>query len=343
MNCDAVRKKAVFLDPRNDFQPRSVPIEVRKDPLTGRTARICHFRALEWERPDLKRRIADSRKTCPFCPERVMTFTPAFPAELLPEERMVSGEMVLFPNLAPYDSVGAVAVMGAPHFIPMGEFESERILNAFRLARDFFLRVERLDHPEAVYHLINWNYMPPSGSTIVHPHLQVFSTSSAPNLMRQELKAAAGYRERTGRNYWEDMVASEMRSERFLGSFGRTTWFSAYAPMGAVGDVLAVVEGVSSTLELSDDDLSDLAKGINAAMRGYDKMGLYSFNMNFFTGTKGDDHSRFHLLFSPRTFYSQALGTPDAGALRILFNETVCMAYPETIGEKLKPEFESRV
>ena len=343
MNCEAIRKEAVLLDPRKDFQPRSVPIEVRKDPLTGRTARICHFRALEWERPDLGRLIADSQETCPFCPERVMKFTPTFSEELLPEGRMVSGEMVLFPNLAPYDSVGAVAVMGAPHFIPMGEFESERIANAFRLAREFFHRVERLDHPEAVYHLVNWNYMPPSGSTIVHPHLQVFSTSSAPNLMQQELEAAARYREATGRNYWEDMVASETRSERFLGAFGRTTWFSAYAPMGTVGDVLAVVEGVSSTLELSDDDLSDLAKGLGAAMRGYDKMGLYSFNMNFFTGAKGDDHSRFHLLFSPRTFFSQALGTPDAGALRILFNETVCMTYPETIGEKLKPEFESRV
>ena len=103
--------------------------------------------------------------------------------------------------------------------------------------------------------------------------------------------------------------------------------------------VLAVVDGVRSTLELTDDDLSDLAKGLTRAMAAYDKMGIYNFNMNFFTGKETDDFSRFHLLFSPRTFFNQALGTPDVGALRNLFNETLCMAFPEDINEMLKPEF----
>ena len=63
--------------------------------------------------------------------------------------------------------------------------------------------------------------------------------------------------------------------------------------------------------------------------------------MNFFTGARDDDHYRFHLLFSPRTFFNQALGTPDIGALRNLFNETLCMAYPEEINGLLKGAFES--
>ena len=109
--------------------------------------------------------------------------------------------------------------------------------------------------------------------------------------------------------------------------------------MGVAGDVLAVVDGVRSTLELTDDDLFDLATGLTRAMAAYDKMGIYNFNMNFFTGRKTDEFSRFHLLFSPRTFFNQALGTPDIGALRNLFNETLCMAFPEDINEMLKPEF----
>ena len=67
--------------------------------------------------------------------------------------------------------------------------------------------------------------------------------------------------------------------------------------MGVAGDVLAVHEAARSTLELTDDDLSDLAAGLNRLMIAYDQMGVYSFNMNFFTGTPTDDHSRFHLLF----------------------------------------------
>ena len=109
--------------------------------------------------------------------------------------------------------------------------------------------------------------------------------------------------------------------------------------MGVVGDVLAVVDGVQSTLELTDDDLSDVALGLTRTMAAYDKMGIYNFNMNFFTGAKGDEHARVHLLFSPRTFFSQGLGSSDVGALRNLFNEAICMAFPEEINEMLKPEF----
>jgi galactose-1-phosphate uridylyltransferase len=105
------------------------------------------------------------------------------------------------------------------------------------------------------------------------------------------------------------------------------------------GDVAAIVEDTSCTLELTDDDIYDLAQGLTKLMAAYDKMGVYNFNMNFFPGAKGDDFARFHLVFSPRTFFNQALGTPDIGALRNLYNEGICMAFPEEINEMLKPEF----
>ncbi len=200
--------------------------------------------------------------------------------------------------------------------------------------------IEAAGHPEAVYHLINWNYMPPAGSSLIHPHLQVFSTSSAPNLIRQELEASRQYSDRHGSNFWDDLVAAEKKSgERYLGKIGRTHWMTAFAPMGVVGDVLAVVENTRSTLELNDQDLLDLAAGLVKVLAEYDKMGVYSFNLNFFTGAKIDDHTRVHLLFSPRTFFNQKLGTPDIGALRNLFNETLCMVYPEEINELLKKGF----
>ena len=102
-----------------------------------------------------------------------------------------------------------------------------------------------------------------------------------------------------------------------------------------------MVDGVRSTLELTGDDLLDIAEGLCRVMSAYDKIGIYSFNMNFFTGTPSDAHARFHLLFSPRTFFNQALGTPDIGALRNLYNETICMAFPEDIADMLRPGFET--
>ncbi len=335
----AERKQTELLDPKTG-ERRSIPSEIRTDPLTGRTARICHFMKLQWQKPDFEKLVAGTEGWCPFCPERVLTVTPSFPPEMLAEGRLQDGDMVLFPNLAPYDAISAVATLGANHFTPMTELDAPRIRRAFALAMSFFRRLHALRHPESVYHLVNWNHMPPAGSSLIHSHLQVFASSHAPNLLRSELDAARRYRDEAGANYWDDLVSQEKAAgQRYLGKLGRTEWLTAFAPMGVAGDVVAVVEGAQTTLDLTDEDLSDLADGLTRAMAAYDAMGIYSFNMNFFPGAGGDGHARFHLVFSPRTFFNQALGTTDVGALRNLYNETLCMAFPEEICQSLRTHF----
>jgi galactose-1-phosphate uridylyltransferase len=337
---DSVRKETLLLNPLQDMAPRTIVSEIRRDPLTGRSARICHFMKLNWPKPDFEQLVAGTERNCPFCPQKVRQVTPCFPEELIPGGRLTAGDMVLFPNLAPYDSLSAVAVLGADHYLPMTAISAARMAAGFGLCVDFFRRLEQIGHPESVYHVVNWNYMPPSGSSIIHPHLQVFATSSPPNLMRQELAASAAYLARAGSNYWDDLVArEESAGRRFLGRLGRTGWLSAFAPMGVAGDVVAVVDGACCTLDLTADDLADIAEGLRRMMAAYDRMGIYSFNMNFFTGRSGDEHTRFHIVFSPRAFFNQALATPDVGALRNLFNESLCMAYPEEINDLLKVEF----
>lgn len=336
----SVQKQTLILDPRAGLEQKAIPSEIREDPLTGRTARICHFMPLKWQKPDFEKLVAGTDSWCPFCPEKVKSVTPLFPKELLPEGRLESGDMILFPNLAPYDGISAVATLGSRHFFPMNAFTPERIARGFGLALEFFRRLHATGHPESVYHIINWNHMPPAGSSIIHSHIQVFASSHAPNLMRQELEAAKAYRQAHGSNFWDDLVRTEeSKNERFLGRIGRSSWFMAFAPMGVAGDVEAVVEQTRCMLDLTDADLLDIGKGLTRAMAAYDRMGIYSFNMNFFTGAAGDDHARVHLLFSPRTFFNQALGATDVGALRNLFNETACMAFPEEIRDLLKQDF----
>lgn len=336
MKFEAIRKETVMRNPQQGMALQRIPSEIRIDPLTGRTARICHFMDLKWQKPDLDAQVAGTDAWCPFCGPKVLEVTPCFPDDLIAEGRMQEGDMVIFPNIAPYDTIGAVATFGSRHYIPMTAFTPAHMAAAFGFAQRFFRRVADTGHPEAVYHIINWNYMPPAGSSLIHPHLQVFSSSSAPNLMREEIKASKQYFTQNGSSFWDDLVYLEKEAgDRYLGQTGRTHWMTAWAPLGVAGDVLAVVEDCHCTLELTEADLLDIAGGLAKLMAEYDKMGIYSFNMNFFTGTPDDDHFRFHLLFSPRTFFSQALGTPDVGALRTLFNETVCMAFPEEINQML--------
>ncbi len=340
MKFEAIERQTVILDPSNNMQRKTIPSEIRKDPLTGRTSRISHFMALKWEKPDFDQLVAGTEKICPFCPDKVMKVTPCFPEDIVPEGRVVLDDKVLFPNIAPYDSLSAVATLGHRHYIPMTDFEPERLADGFRLSMKFFRQVNEINHPESVYHLVSWNYMPASGSTLIHPHFQVFATAYAPNQLREELQAAEKYLKKNGTNYWDDLVKAEKTGkDRFLGRIGRSNWMTVFAPLGVAGDVVAVVDDTGSTLELTDDDLKDLANGLNNLMAAYDKMGIYNFNVSFYPGAAGDDFTRFHLVFSPRTYFNQALGTPDVAALRNLGNEGVCMAFPEDINKMLISEF----
>jgi galactose-1-phosphate uridylyltransferase len=136
------------------------------------------------------------------------------------------------------------------------------------------------------------------------------------------------------------VAAEKEEGRRFLGEIGRVAWLAAYAPFGVAGDVVGVVGGCRSTLELTATDVDDIARGLTRAMAAYDAMGLYNFNVCFFPGTETDAHARLHLVFSPRTYFNPALGTPDAAALRSLYNESVCMAFPEEIAERVRKHFE---
>lgn len=333
-------KETVFLEPGPGAVRKVIPSEIRHDPLTGRSARICHFMKLAWPLPDFQAIVAGTETHCPFCPERVQEVTPRFPEELFPQGRIVDQDRVVFPNLAPYDGLSFVAVLSGRHFVPMEDLDEEFIRAGLSLCQKVFRQVDSAGHPESVFHLVNWNYMPPSGSSLIHPHLQVFLSSTEPNLMRQENQAARAYLQETGTNYWSDLIRTEEKTgERFLAREGRTVWLSSFAPLGVAGDVLGIVEGASSTLDLTETDLAHLARGLARCIRAYHRMGVYSFNMNFFCGPRGDEGTGFHLLFSPRAFFNQALGTPDVGALRNLYNESLCMAFPEEIAETLRKDF----
>ena len=341
MEFESIKKQTSFLNPSQNMVSTSIPSEIRKDPLTGRTARICHFMKLNWPKPDFEKMVAGTEKTCPFCPDKIMQVTPSFPPELLPQGRLISQGSVLFPNIAPYDGISAVATMGERHFIPMLDLTPDLIAHNLGLCQEFFKQVHSTGHPESVYHLVNWNYMPPAGSSLIHAHLQVFATANAPNLLRSELESARDYYRDNQSNYWYDLVRTEEDTgERFLGWTGRTAWLLPFAPMGVAGDVMAVVEGAGSTLDLNEQDLADIAQGLGNLMAAYEKMGIYSFNMNYFSGAPGDESACFHLLFSPRTFFNQALGSTDIGALRNLYNETLCMAFPEEIADQLRSFFD---
>ncbi len=62
MNFEASQKETIILDPGNNMARKAIPSEIRKDPLTGRSSRICHFMKLQWEKPDFEKMVAGTEQ-----------------------------------------------------------------------------------------------------------------------------------------------------------------------------------------------------------------------------------------------------------------------------------------
>jgi UDPglucose--hexose-1-phosphate uridylyltransferase len=328
-------------DASGKFADFTAPVEFRADPLTGRSVRLEHFDLSRVIRPDidaLERRSLEM--FCPFCPPHFEDVTSRFTPDFLEEGFIRVGEAFAFPNINPYDMYGLVVVLSPHrHFIRLGEFDKDIIANGLAAARTFLARVCEVD-ATGVHGFIAWNYLPPSGGSLVHPHLQANAGRYPVFTHRQEIEASAAYFSSKGTNYWSDLVEQEKRSgERYLGRIGDTEWLTAFAPMGRLGDVMTVFPGKASILDLTDDDLRDFAGGLLKFFRFIDGKDLCSFNMSFYSGF---DSNNFwvHARITPRSMslYSP-METSDQAYFQLLQQENVCIFHPEEMAGLLKDSF----
>ena len=333
------KKKARLHDPRAGFKLTEVESEIRYDPLTGQSGRVCHFALTKLPPPDLEPMVEQSRGFCPFCPDKVEAVTPRYPDDLLPGGRLRHGGAVLVPNLFPYDDISAVAVLCPDHFFAMPDIPEQVIADGIGLTRKFFAATGHAVAGGAGFGMLSWNFLPPSGGTQIHPHMQVVLTTNPGNGVTRQLAAEAGYFERTGRAYLDDLVAEEQkRGERWLGSSGGVGWLSPFVPTGLLGDALAVFPGRRTVADLSDADIADFSRGLSRILKGFTERGLWSFNLAFVPARfgAGDASHVLHARVLPRMYVSPALHASDASSLRTLLDESAAMVYPEETATLLR-------
>jgi len=327
-------------DSNGQFIEADIPVEFRFDPLTGRSCRIVQYSPERIIRPDLAALEKRSRElTCPFCPPRVEQITPRFSPDLIPEGVIHKGKALAFPNAGPYDVYGVVVVISDKHFIPLREFDLETVHNALLAAHSYIKAVQKAD-PEAKHHFMAWNYMPPSGGSLIHPHLQSNAGYYPTTYQKQILEASQKYYKEKGTNYWSDLLEQERRTgERYIGSIGRTQWLTSFVPRGRLSDVIAVFPGKASIVELTEDDLRDFAAGLLRVFGYLDELNLVSFNMSTYSGFDKDQFWA-HVRITPRglLLYSP-IETSDQFYYQILQDENICILPPEVAGERLRKRF----
>lgn len=258
------------------------PVEIRTDPVTGRTCRITFARAEETEAgagalPPPPPAASD-REHCPFCRPGLAQRTPRLPEEFAGTERLIRGASVLFPNLFPYGRFSAVSLFDDRHFVEIGTATADTYADSFINCRNYLEKVLQ-QAPDAVFTAVTQNHLPSAGGSLVHPHLQVHADASAPNFVRFLVQRAGAYRQQTGRLLFSDYSALETDAgERFIGETGDWQWLAAFAPEGFF-EIWAILPGTVSLLAVTSPQWFDLARGVIRVQRFFRSQHRNGYNL----------------------------------------------------------------
>jgi UDPglucose--hexose-1-phosphate uridylyltransferase len=316
----------------------SVRLRWRRDPLTGASARILSGVKLQpATRPDLTE-LAARPAFCPFDAEHLEKATFPFPAELTAEGRIRVGKAVVVPNILAYATHSAVGIYDADrHFLDLDELTGPLIADALTAMVRHALAVRRLD-PAAVWSSINANCLPPSGASLVHPHLQ--SAHDACGLTAQRLlaeRAAAWHA--SGGSYWAALVAQEASGPRWVGQTGRVGWLTPFAPTG-FHEVWGVVEGAADVTELDAADTTALGQGLSRVLAAYRDWNLASFNFALIGGGPlAREHGHQVLLKVVSRSNPEPLYRSDATYFERLHGEALIDLSPEEVAVGVRARF----
>lgn len=328
-----------YLDPFDGFREKEAAFEIRHDQMTGVTSRILPYRLKVPQKQDVGTYIDRSPEAlCPFCPELFEKITPRFTPDLVAEGKFRHGMALLFPNAFPYDRYNTVVRFSPQHYVPLLELTPELTLDGFLVCRDYFRRMVEL-HPELRYCSINWNYMPPAGGGLLHPHIQTVIGETPTRFMQNLCDSAGRYRESEGGNLWEDFIAYEKeQGERFIADTGAVAWLAAFAPKGMAGEVSFIFRKRRSIFALTEGDFIELLTGFSRIFAYLEKSNFISFNMTLYATIQEDDTFRVQGKLVPR-FVILPLETSDLNYFEKLHDEIICPVMPEELCRDLKPWF----
>jgi galactose-1-phosphate uridylyltransferase len=273
-----------LLNPFKDFEEDVQKVEVRRDPLLGDISVYnpylkdkVKFFFRDNDQALIEEMVRESAKNCVFCNDEFERSTPRYPADIIPEGRIIVGEAVLFPNLYPVGKYHSVIILSKAHFLKLAEFSPELIGNGLLAARNFLNNIYSRDAAVS-FVAVNANYLFTAGASLVHPHLQMLITPTAYSHHGRLVEAGNLYYRDNGSCYFTDLISEERKNDiRYVAQRGKWHWTTAFAPMG--NNEINAVHGEECDYSiLSDSDIRDVAHGISRVLYMYESLGHLGFN-----------------------------------------------------------------
>jgi galactose-1-phosphate uridylyltransferase len=315
------------------------PIEVRQNPITGRTCRITFSRSDEREPggdalPDPPP-FAEDRTGCPFCPEALGARTPRLVPELTPAGILQKGRSRLFPNLYPYGRYSAVSLFDERHFVEIGTASPESYADCFLNCRDYLLRI--LEHdPGCIYLAITQNHLPSAGGSLLHPHLQLQADPVASNHHRFMRERAAAYLEETGARILSAYLEHERREgSRCIGRSGSWEWLAAFAPEGFF-EIWGILPKVASIRQVQTEDWRALACGVINAQKFYRSLNRNGYNLGLLFVEDGSEVLELRVVMVARSNFAAWVRSDHTG-FEVMLGDMATFTAPEQTAQLARP------
>jgi UDPglucose--hexose-1-phosphate uridylyltransferase len=328
-----------ILNPTKGYEEKTLTLETRWDPLTKRTVRVLDLPIKKLDELDMDEILNKGENIpCPFCSNAVEEVTPRFPDEFIKGGRLCFGEVSLFPNRLPFDKYCAVAVLTQRHYVPLVDFSEEILFNGFSTACVFLRRLVEVD-PSVRFFSINWNYLPLSGGSIIHPHLQIIGGELPTHYQGEMIQGGREYQQQCGKIFWDELIAAEKElGERYIGALGNTVWLASYAPLG-FSDIMSIFRERASVIDLTDQDLKDFAQGLLKVFQYFQEFNHYSFNLALYSGQYGGDDTFWVNARMVTRRLLPPVGASDVSYFEKLHGESIGYKKPERLCEEMRGYF----
>jgi galactose-1-phosphate uridylyltransferase len=306
-------------------------IEVRINPVSGRTSRIAFGRGAEKEPGTqslpLRPPNADDTAGCPFCKPQVMSKTPRILSDIFPDGRLCNNNSILFPNLFPYGSYSAVSLVDNRHFVEIGRSSVSSYTDCFINCRNYLRHVLGYDS-EAVYMAITQNHLPSAGGSLIHPHLQINADRIAPNHHRFLRKKAEEYFHQIGSYLFSDYLLHEKQDgSRYIGKTGSWEWISAFAPEGFL-EIWGILPKITSLHQITDSNWDHLAQGVVNAQKFYRSLCRNGYNLGMLFVEDGSFYLEMRVVILARSNYAPWVRNDHTG-FEVMLGDMATFTSPE--------------
>ena len=243
-------------------------------------------------------------------------------------------DVIIIPNLISFAKYALVAIITKEHYLPVEQLAQQDVLvkGAKALLEGF--RCIRKKDGRTSFFSINCNYMPMSGGSLVHPHMQGIAGEHPTNFHRIMVESSRTFFERNGVCYWDALREEEKRrDERFVSDGGGLFWYVPFAPRGFID--VAWSFSKASLFAIDNDEWAEFGRGLSKVLGFFDDENIAGFNLSFFTNEEEKDSFRANGRIIARRFLPPS-NASDVNYLEKVHMETVCLLSPEEVARRLR-------